>query len=134
MRETILALGLTLAVVCAACHSFQERQIYYNEEDNVCEHGLGFDWVSLDFILDGVINKKVSVKIHTDCEDWAFTDAEKIVVPTKWGYIDEENEVLFDESVRPIAGDEAGIVVRTTLRPSAKVNGKPYVCAMKGSG
>lgn len=49
----VFVLILLLVGVARNAPGFQERQIYYSEQDNVCKYGSGNDEYALTITLDG---------------------------------------------------------------------------------
>jgi hypothetical protein len=91
-----ILLGLLLCIVFANSSklNYQERQVYYSEDENVCDH-TGFEWVNIAISIDGQTHGELKTKIHTFCDQGGELDGHRVVVPTKWGYFDSLNDIKF---------------------------------------
>lgn len=74
MRLIVFTL-LVFVVLASTPPNFQRRRLYYNEKNNVCQHGTGFDQVELVIKIDGVVVRQTVVKSGLFCRVWAWNYA-----------------------------------------------------------
>lgn len=98
MIKVLVVLLASVAIAQSAVLQYQERRVYYNEDENICDHP-GNEWVNLAISVDGKLAKEVMVKTHTICDSWATKDADKIGVLSRWSYFDEANHITFNDLV-----------------------------------
>lgn len=100
MKVVFLALVLALSFAQSTPPNYQERQIYYNEEDNVCEYGSGNDEVFLSITVDGYRTKDVIVNTRTHCQELEVRDANRIAPMSRWSYHDSGSDLRFKDESR----------------------------------
>jgi hypothetical protein len=88
---------LSAAVAQVTVTDYQERQVYYSEQENVCRYGSGFDWVNLAITLDGSAFNEVTVRTPTYCSQWGHNYATQLKTPSKWSFLDGSDYLRFDE-------------------------------------
>jgi hypothetical protein len=135
MKFTLTAL-LVLVAVANAAPNFQQRRLYYNEKDNVCSFGTGFDQAELFITIDGALVRQTVVKSGLFCRVWAWTNADRVAPSPKWSYFTQDATFKFDEETvyHRIGAFVLFIDVRTTLRSPAVFAGKEYDCTIVGDG
>jgi hypothetical protein len=136
LRTLLCALLLSAALAQTVVNNYQQRQVYYTEQENVCRHGSGFDWVNLLITIDGNIFNEATVKTQTFCSQWGSKDADRIKTATKWSFFDGTDYLKFDDESKPyfFEGDLVGIVLNTTLRPKAVLGNRSRTCVILGNG
>lgn len=97
VRIVLCALLLSAAIAATVVNDYQERQVYYSEEENVCTQGSGFDWVNLNITLDGNEYNEVTVKTRTYCSQWGNKYATQLRTASKWSYFDDDNHLMFED-------------------------------------
>jgi hypothetical protein len=97
IRTVLCALLLSAALAQTVVNNYQQRQVYYNEQENVCIHGSGFDWVNLAITLDGNAFNEVTVKTQTYCSQWGNAYATKLKTASKWSFFDGTDYLKFDD-------------------------------------
>lgn len=133
--KVFVSVLLLVLIIGSSSSNYQERQIYFNEEENVCEHGSGYDEVHLVIEVDGHRTKEVVANTHTHCYDWEWKDEDKIRPATKWSYIDSSSDIRFEDTstYHQIGGELAAIIQKTTIRSPALINGKECDCVIVGN-
>ena len=126
----ILLLGL-----CLGQRGYQQRQIYYDEQDNVCRHGEGSDRIDVIVELDGEIVEREVTLGSTGCRQWAFRCEDKIMPGPRWEYNSDRTTLTFMETSTYYRayGILIGIIQNSTVETPTKVNGLQRDCAIVGN-
>lgn len=97
VRTLLCALLLSVALCLTVVNNYQERQVYYNEDENLCLQGSGYDWVNLLITLDGNIFNEVTVKTQNYCTQWGKDYATQLRTISKWSFFDDSNNLKFQD-------------------------------------
>lgn len=134
MKVLILILLLTL---CLAETAYQQRRIYYNEDDNVCRYGASSDKINIVVQLDGNVVISEIVMGNTYCRDWTLRYSDKIIPGQIWGYITKDGtRLIFKETSKYeySFGFLASIIQNTRIETAATIIGVMRDCTIVGNG
>jgi hypothetical protein len=97
LSRLLLVLLLSAVMAQTVVNNYQERQVYYNEGDNVCRYGSGYDWVNILITLDGNAFNEVTIKTKTYCTQWGTNFATQIKTLPRWGYFQGDDYIKFED-------------------------------------
>ncbi len=75
--------------------SYQERVIYYSEEDNVCRYGS--DKINMIININDQVKRKRVINGGTMCQSWVFRYANAIMPADTIYFSEEDTSIRFHQ-------------------------------------
>ncbi len=88
---------LLLIGLIQAQPSYQERIIYYSEEDNVCRYGERSDRINLIININDQVKRKRVINGGTMCQSWVFRYANAIMPADTIYFLEEDTSIRFPQ-------------------------------------
>lgn len=135
MLIKILTLFL-LACLINTQPNYQQRAIYYSEQDNVCRFGERSDQVNLIINLNDRETLRRTVRGNTGCDQWTLRYANAIS-PSPYLYLlnNDEKMNFHQEAIRKYSfGVLSHLIQNVTMENPATMNGVQYNCTILGDG
>jgi len=84
MKSIIICIWLLVSLASAL--NYQERRIFYNNQDHVCLYGNKGDQTILHLTIDGNITFTFDAAGESLCDRWAILEIDQIGPLGVWGY------------------------------------------------